>query len=249
MLEELPEFLENIGKFTGVYIGELNHPNKEVTEADTDPNAHLQVDQPKLINYIGSSKSHKSLMIGKSLALEKGVTAEVFTLAQEEVEGEEKKKKFVYVPDVIKNEKVHFFRIPKLGAYIAIPLIYKSYLYESTFDKALEERKKYLHQKDEFDKEKATHLEEIEKELEEAKIKLHAHQEKNETELVAQVEEEIKEIELRKADKEKTEMEYVEPEMETKKKEFVVCADTLGQDREITEKEQQLLRDFINKFK
>ena len=78
-------------------------------------------------------------------------------------EGEEKKKKFVYVSDVIKNEKVHFFRIPKLGAYLAAPLIYKSYLSESIFDKALEERKKYLQLKDEFDKEKAVQLEEIEK--------------------------------------------------------------------------------------
>jgi len=51
-----------------------------VTEEDTDPNAHLQVDQPKLINYIGSSVSHKKLMIGKSLPLDKGVTAEAFNL-------------------------------------------------------------------------------------------------------------------------------------------------------------------------
>lgn len=76
-------------------------------------------------------------MIGKSLPLDKGVTAEAFNLSLEDVEGEEKKKKFVYVPDVIKNEKIHYFRIPKLGAYMAVPLIYKTYLYETTFDKAL----------------------------------------------------------------------------------------------------------------
>jgi hypothetical protein len=54
---------------------------------------------------------------------------------------------------------VHFFRIPKLGAYIAVPLIYKSYLYDTTFDKALDEKKKYLQQKDEFDRDKTTQLE------------------------------------------------------------------------------------------
>jgi len=70
----------------------------------------------------------------------------------EDVESEEKKKRFVYVPDVVKNEKIHYFRIPKLGAYIAVPLIYKSYLYEATFDKALEERKKHLSQKEDFEK-------------------------------------------------------------------------------------------------
>lgn len=75
-----------------------------MTEEDTDENAHLQTDVPKVINYIGSSKSHKGLMIGKTLPVDKGVTAEAFSLSLEEpAEGEEKKKKFVYVPDVIKN--------------------------------------------------------------------------------------------------------------------------------------------------
>lgn len=75
-------------------------------------------------------------MIGKTLPLDKGVTAEAFQLSLEEAppsseekktdppQVEEKKKKYVYVPDVIKNEKVHYFKIPKLGAYIAIPLIF-----------------------------------------------------------------------------------------------------------------------------
>ncbi len=52
-----------------MYIGELNHPKREVTEEDTDENAHLDLAAPKLINYIGSSKSHKGLMIGKTLPL------------------------------------------------------------------------------------------------------------------------------------------------------------------------------------
>jgi hypothetical protein len=95
--------LEKTNKFTGVYIGELDHPPREITESDTDPKAHLNTDMPKVINYIGSSKSHKSLMIGKQLPLDKGVTAEAFSLSLEDVEGEEKKKRFVYVPDVIKN--------------------------------------------------------------------------------------------------------------------------------------------------
>ncbi len=54
-------------------------------------------------------------MIGKTLPLDKGVTAEAFQLSLEEAppsseekktdppQVEEKKKKYVYVPDVIKN--------------------------------------------------------------------------------------------------------------------------------------------------
>lgn len=39
---------------------------------------------------------------------------------------------------------MHYFRLPKLGAYIAIPLVYNSYLTESIFDAALEAKQKYL---------------------------------------------------------------------------------------------------------
>jgi hypothetical protein len=72
-------------QFTGVYIGELNHPKKEVTEEDTEDNAHLDLAASKLINYIGSSKSHKDLMNGKTLPLDKGVTAKAFELAMEDL--------------------------------------------------------------------------------------------------------------------------------------------------------------------
>lgn len=41
------------------------------------------------------------------------------------------------MPDVVKNEKINYFKLPKLGAYLAIPLIYKSYLFEKTFDGAV----------------------------------------------------------------------------------------------------------------
>lgn len=52
------------------------------------------------------------------------------------------KLKYVYVPDVVQNEKIHYFKLPKLGAYLAVPLIYKSYLSEATFNFVLEETKK-----------------------------------------------------------------------------------------------------------
>ena len=45
--------------------------------------------------------------------------------------------------NVVKNEKMHYFRIPKLGAYLAVPLIYESYLKEKIFDDALEQKLKY----------------------------------------------------------------------------------------------------------
>ena len=39
---------------------------------------------------------------------------------------------------------MHYFKWPKLGAFIAVPLVYQSYLTESVFDLALESKEKYL---------------------------------------------------------------------------------------------------------
>jgi hypothetical protein len=88
-------------------------------------------------------------MLGKTLPLDKGVTAAALALSLEEpVAAEdgtvEAKEKYVYIPNVVKNENMHYFRLPKLGSYISVPLIYNSYLTEHIFDVALESRLKYL---------------------------------------------------------------------------------------------------------
>jgi hypothetical protein len=49
---------------------------------------------------------------------------------------------------VVKNESMHYFRLPKLGAYVAVPLIYSSYLKESIFDTALAAKKKENHDRE-----------------------------------------------------------------------------------------------------
>ena len=47
---------------------------------------------------------------------------------------------------------MHYFRLPKLGSYFAIPLIYNSYLSENIFDVALKARVKYLGELEEWEK-------------------------------------------------------------------------------------------------
>lgn len=88
-------------------------------------------------------------MLAKTLPLDKGVTAAALSLSLDDpVPNEEgvveQKDKYVYIPNVVKNENVHYFRLPKLGAYITVPLSYNSYLTEHIFDVALESRVKYL---------------------------------------------------------------------------------------------------------
>ena len=60
----------------------------------------------------------------------------------------------MYVKNVVKNDKVNFFRIPKLGAYLAIPLVYDSFLTEDIFDDALDQKLQYLDDLKEFNKKK-----------------------------------------------------------------------------------------------
>lgn len=67
----------------------------------------------------------------------------------------------MYIPNVVKNESMHYFRLPKLGAYIAVPLVYNSYLTEGIFDVALDARVKYLTEIEELEKAKAEEIKEI----------------------------------------------------------------------------------------
>ena len=83
-------------------------------------------------------------MEGKSLSLE-SVTGALFgdkpadggdgEPASEEAE---KRKNYLYVPDVVKNDKIVYFRLPKLGSYMAVPMVCRSYLGENLFEVGLE---------------------------------------------------------------------------------------------------------------
>jgi hypothetical protein len=42
--------------------------------------------------------------------------------------------KHLVVPEVVREPKMHFFKVPKLGSYMAIRLEYKTCLYEEAFD-------------------------------------------------------------------------------------------------------------------
>ena len=60
----------------------------------------------------------------------------------------------MYIPEVVKNPRMVYFRLPKLGSYIAIPLICKTYLTEKLFEAGLEEVQKYNKLVEEAEKEK-----------------------------------------------------------------------------------------------
>ena len=74
---------------------------------------------------------------------------------------------------------MHYFKIPKLGAYLAVPLIYNSYLSEKIFDIALEAKNKYLEDLKEFNEKKEEELAEIIPSKEELEKKISELKDKN----------------------------------------------------------------------
>jgi len=47
--------------------------------------------------------------------------------------------KHIYVPEVIRNPKMHYWQVPRLGSFMAVPLVYKSCLNIESFDKTVED--------------------------------------------------------------------------------------------------------------
>ena len=53
----------------------------------------------------------------------------------------EKQFKHIYVPEVIREPKMHYWTVPRLGSYMAVPLVYKSCLSITAFDKSVTDYK------------------------------------------------------------------------------------------------------------
>jgi len=93
---------------------------------------------------------------------------------QEEVneeEGEEAKPakepeevfpKHTYVSEVVREPRVHFYRVPRLGAYLAVKLEYESCLYEGALDAAIADYFDVQKRREDQDKERKEYEEELE---------------------------------------------------------------------------------------
>jgi hypothetical protein len=56
----------------------------------------------------------------------------------------------VYVPEVVREPSMHFYRVPRLGAFMAVPLDYNSCLFEKSLDQSIQDHLSYLKQIDEL---------------------------------------------------------------------------------------------------
>jgi hypothetical protein len=125
-----------------------------------------------------ATEGHEFL-VDKVLRPEQGLTFDVFKEANEgapkdgEEEGEgnaaasEAKKpaeeeglpRSVFVKEVVREPRMHFFKVPRLGSYLAVRLEYKSCLSEEALDAAVTDYLEVKQRQKEQDEEKKSFLE------------------------------------------------------------------------------------------
>lgn len=100
----------------------------------------MDINNPPIIKFKFANQDHKELLIGSSLKPGQGkahdVFAEAITTDNEallELESSStddviKKFKHTFVPEVVRDPKMHYWKVPRLGSYMAIPMVYQSCL-------------------------------------------------------------------------------------------------------------------------
>lgn len=134
---------------TGAYIGQLEPPHKSIEE-DADEEAHIDLSNPPIIKFKFANSDHQDLVVGTSLKPGQGVSHDVFaesvTAANESLQLEGKSDAEVvksfnhkFVPEVVRNPKMHYWKVPRLGSYLAIPMVYQSCLSVASFTQAVDD--------------------------------------------------------------------------------------------------------------
>lgn len=232
-LQDLVDHLQDFTGATAVYIGKLVAPKKPIQEGDDDE-AHIDNDSPQILNFCNANKSHKFL-VDQVLNKEEGLTFDVFKEVEvpdgdlEETKAEvvvdPTLPRHVLVPEVVREPRIHFWKVPRLGSYLAIKLEYQSCLSIDSYDAGIKDAN-VIKQK-------------LAEQEEEKKIWDQEQQEKKEA---------AEEGEDYVPD-EKVWKEILPAEFQTKDVQFVVCLNTLGQDREFTAEEVKFALETVKLYR
>ena len=132
----------------------------------------------------------------------------------------------VYVPEVVREDKMWFQTVPRLGAFMSVPIIYDSCLSDEALDSAITDYLKVTAENERLDKELEIHEAEQQQKADTAAANGETY------------EKEVKEIVK----------EELQPFNCTQKK-FLICIDTMGQDCEITDDNRRAVLETINIFR
>ena len=137
----MADHLKEFTNATAVYCGKHVVPMNAVGDGDDDT-AHLNADAQKIILFGQSTEGHEYI-IDKQLTQDQGLTFDVFKDPEAPAEGEAKAADAVpvnvVIPEVCREPRMHYFKVPRLGSYMAIRLEYKSCLNEKAFDEGVAE--------------------------------------------------------------------------------------------------------------
>lgn len=110
---------------------------------------------PETIKFKFASEDHADL-IGKNLAPSVGVTHDVFAKEYQEANSDLaaaaetgtllESFKHLLIKEVVREPRMHYWKVPRLGSYMAIPMSVKTTLSVDTLQKSIEDYRAY-HQK------------------------------------------------------------------------------------------------------
>ena len=244
-LQELVDFVQEQTSATGVYFGKLVFPAKEIEE-DADDKAHFDEEAPKVIKFTHASKGHEFMVDVVLDEAQAPLSHEVFKASEDEENPEEEAEasdpevtsnkpekapkdiiktfKHKFVPEVVRNEQTYFQRVPRLGCFMAVPLCYNSCLFNEALEEAIED------------------YQVVSKELEEQN-KAKAEWEQQQADLAAQNPDSQDPPE---DPPEWKDIKYAP--FKTFKEEYIICLDTLGQDRQFTDEERRFTLETVKAY-
>lgn len=134
-----------------MYIAKLVQEKNEIEE-DDDDKAHLKENGALFLDILNSSPEDFKFLLRKTIAFDEGVTHDVFKEEEEAPpvenkdveegkgeEAEEEKPNSVNIEEIVREKRLKFFRVPRLGNLFGVRLSYESCLFEEAFDEAVKD--------------------------------------------------------------------------------------------------------------
>ena len=205
----------------------------------------MDYDAPQVIKFIHASEGSE-FVVDAVLKPHMGLTHDVFSESYEKLdrvnvtvtqnaEGEDVTTeeprditdwfKHIYVPEVVREPRINYQRVPRLGSYMAIPLIYQNCLYVEALEEAVSNWKDVQQRKAEQDREKQDFEDRMNADRDQA---------------LAQG------LEFVPEDREWPVIE-LDP-FQSYQEKYVVCIDTMGQDRELTVEQKRFALETVDKY-
>ena len=161
--DHLQGLTNHLQRFTGasaVYIGKLVAPKKPIKDSDDDT-AHVDEGSEKIIQFSHADEEHEFL-IDEVLRKGQGLTFDVFEDKIDEATGQPVEKTeldHVLVKEVVREPRIHFYKVPRLGSYLAVRLEYNSCLSVEAYNDGVKDALKVREDRATQEEAKKEHLE------------------------------------------------------------------------------------------